>query len=101
MSNDKLRELMELLEIADQSKKFGDVQRADNAARWFVHSEEFRERMRDKERIDWLTAPGEIDRHVYQTLGGEWCAQDDVISTHYGPTPRAAIDAAIAATEGE
>jgi hypothetical protein len=55
----------------------------------------------DTTRLDWLTAPDAIDRHVSQCLNGEWCAQDDVVSAHYGATPREAIDTAIAAQRKE
>lgn len=55
----------------------------------------------DTKRLDWLTEPDAIDRHVSQCLNGEWCAQDDVVSAHYGATPREAIDAAIAAQRKE
>ena len=49
--------------------------------------------------LDWLI--GGIDRLVFRTQGGEWCAQDDVIGAWYGDTPRAALTAALAHKESK
>ena len=53
----------------------------------------------DTERLDWFTSGK--GRNLFQTMGGEWCAQDDDWENWFGDTPRSAIDAAIAAAKAD
>lgn len=52
----------------------------------------------DAARLDWLL--GGTARKIYRTICDEWCAQDGVLGSWYGNTPREAINAARAARGG-
>lgn len=88
-----LRELVGLVEVTPRGHiGYPPGQLAPKAAQFFAaHGETLALAVADSARIEWLC--GGEDRTCYQSIGGEWVAQDGPY-IFGGATLRAAIDAA-------